>query len=307
MPLQRSPTKAMQNETINNSNLCTTESRSNPDLNITTRNSKRRRLSGEEMEDQFKMFKEEIKEMISGLTTNQNARLDALEKHIKEVKSQNTSIQKSNQDIESSVQFMSDQLKALETKIDNLEREKKNVDIKLSALESRIEIAEQNMLKYNIEVRNIPKKKGETREDLQVIFNKICKTLQIDLLQSDVRDIHRLPSKYESKTSAISIELQNMSSKAKLLASAKSYNLKHTGNPLNSAHLGFEGAKYNIFVCEQLTGKAKRLLFLAKDVARTEGYNFCWTSNGTIFLRKNAGDKYIVVKSEDQLNLLKSK
>ncbi|KOB51939.1 Uncharacterized protein OBRU01_26845, partial [Operophtera brumata] len=55
----------------------------------------------------------------------------------------------------------------------------------------------------------------------------------------------------------------------------KKYNQHHINDRLNTAAIGLQGKKNPIYVSDFLTPKARRLYFLARDVARSNGYRFC--------------------------------
>lgn len=83
--------------------------------------------------------------------------------------------------------------------------------------------------------------------------------------------------------------------------------MKYKTEQLNSAHLGLDGPKTEIYISEHLTPSVSRLYFLAREFRKTMGYEFCWTSNGLVYLRKKQGDPHILVKSEVQLHQLRNK
>ncbi|KAL4710608.1 hypothetical protein ACJJTC_003244 [Scirpophaga incertulas] len=79
---------------------------------------------------------------------------------------------------------------------------------------------------------------------------------------------------------------------------------------LRAKHLGWRKQEETpIFVSEHLTGKAARLYFLARDLAKNKLYKFCWTSLGRVYVRKNEekDSPYIQITSEHQIqDLLKN-
>ncbi|CAH2093521.1 unnamed protein product [Euphydryas editha] len=56
-----------------------------------------------------------------------------------------------------------------------------------------------------------------------------------------------------------------------------------------------------------LTAKGARLYFLARDLAKSQNYKFCWTSYGRIYVRKNENSPVIVIKNENHVNSLMQK
>ncbi|KAG7309289.1 hypothetical protein JYU34_005230 [Plutella xylostella] len=92
-----------------------------------------------------------------------------------------------------------------------------------------------------------------------------------------------------------------------MLKGIKSFNIKNSKNKLNASHLGLKDNSTPVFTAEYLTPKANRLYFLARDLVRTDLYQFCWTSQGRIFVRKSEGTPAILIKNEEQVTQLRNK
>lgn len=64
------------------------------------------------------------------------------------------------------------------------------------------------------------------------------------------------------------------------------------------------GQERKIYIIERLT-KGNRLLFReARRKANEADYKYCWTKNGSIYIRKRTGDPGIRIRSYDDLSLL---
>lgn len=273
--------------------------------NITQR-SKRRRFSDEDMSTQLDDFKTELINMVQNLIVSQNKKLEVLENHMKEVKSINFSIQTTNNDIEKATKFLSTQISSVEVKINKLETDSKQIGMYMATLEEKIDEIDKRSIKTCIEIRNIPKINKEHKSNLYDNMQSLLKTLQLPIEQSSLRDAYRMPSKSDKKNSTVIVEFTNTLLKAQFLTAAKKYNRDNATNQLAISHLGFEGVNQPIYISEHLTHKTRRLLFLARDFAKSYEYNYCWTTNGNVYLKKREGMAYILMKSEHQLNELKT-
>lgn len=304
------------------SSLQTTPSRSESDVqklcqeeglspeHITQRGNKRRRpmKDGSYMdrfEDKFLGLKNDIKsdlkDLINELISSQNTRMDKFEEHILEIKSQYSSIEATNQEIEKSMTAVSDQLISLETKIASLEIERNSMARKLVTLEERLDNIDRNCIKTCIEVRNVPKCQKETKSTLYTLVQSLSKQLEANIQPADIRDVSRLPSRKESKTSNITIEFTNTLQKSNFLLAAKQFNINHSTDKINSTHLGLNGPKTPIYIAEQLTPLTKKLFYEARNFAKLNRFAFCWTSNGRVMLKKTVDGQYIIIKNEQQL------
>ncbi|KAG7307842.1 hypothetical protein JYU34_006445 [Plutella xylostella] len=317
MPLNRTPPSipTLSNTDCISENLC----QSDPNLSLTSDHSvlseqitqriKRKRSTKQydTTSDNLTGFKNEIKDFIKDLISNQNARLDRFENHIMEIKSQYTKIEDSNSSIEKSMNHMSDQLTSLENNISALEKERSNMVSQISLIEEKMENFERNLLKTSIEIRNVPKlSQGarETKEQLYALARSLSTILNVELKGSDIRDVMRYPSKKEAKSSTISIEFSNTLLKTRILQASKEYNKRNPSDKLNSSLLGLNSDKVPIYVAEKLSANSNRLFYMARSFTKSNNYLFCWTSEGRILIKKDTNSTYIVVKSESQLETI---
>ena len=269
-----------------------------PQSNVTKRcNSKRARVEDGDG-NSFELFREEIKDLLADWFSQQNLRLGTLEKKLSEINKHYSGIKSSNNGIEKSLEDISAQMKDLDRKMDMLEGERNYTRAKIAELEERSESLERFVRKTSVEIRGVPKRKKEKKEELLSMVSSLIKTTGLEYSPYDIRDIYRLPSKENATTSTIVTEFSSNFFKDKFLSSVKQYNSAQRGRQLNTSHLGIDGPEATLFVSEHLTSKAKRLHFLARDFARSEQFQFCWITNGRIFLRKKEGDKYTVVRNE---------
>lgn len=316
--MYKTPTKSTPHETTPSRSesdiqkLCEEEGlslNSSPEY-ITQRGNKRlRRMKDgsymDRFEDKFLGLKNDIKsdlkDMINELISSQNSRMDKFEEHILEIKSHYTNIEATNQEIEKSMTAITNQLVSLEAKIANLEIERSTMAKKLITLEEKLDNIDRNCIKTCIEVRNVPKCQKETKSSLYTLIQNLSKQLEANIQLSDIRDVSRLPSKKESKTSNITIEFTNTLQKSNFLLAAKQFNTNHSADKVNSTHLGFDGPKTPIYIAEQLTPLTKKLFYAARNFAKLNGFAFCWTSNGRVMLKKTVDGQYIIIKNEQQL------
>ncbi|CAH2216335.1 jg23165, partial [Pararge aegeria aegeria] len=160
----------------------------------------------------------------------------------------------------------------------------------------------------NFEIKNVPKKVNETKEDLIEMVNCLSKSVGTSIAVSDIKDIYRVRGKREDiSNTPIVVETSSAIFKTDLLKMCKNYNVKHKSK-LCAKHLGFRTSEDTpIFVSEQLTPKGARLYFLARELVRTKAYRFCWTAYGKVFVRKDENSPIITIKNETQISYLLKK
>lgn len=270
------------------------EHEAEPSLAVTTK-AKRRRLADPSQDSKL--------DQILSLITNQDARLSALEGHIKDLKAQSTTIQSSNSEIIKSIDNVTQQISLMQGKIDFLESKRQVMSEDLAKLEEKVERVERCTLKTSIEIRQVPKTPKESKDHLYTCLKTLSSSIDLPFEKALVRDIFRLPSKTTDTKSTVVVEFVSTLAKLNFLHLAKK---KNQLTRLSSKDLGIAGDQGPIFISEHLTAKARRLHYLAREVAKSCQYAFCWTANGQVFLRKDEGGPHIIVKTETQLDNIKN-
>lgn len=291
-----------------------------PSKGSLTRRDKRRRLSVDDDTDAratggednaITALANEMRDLFESLKSDQNSRLDALDKRITNFENRFdmkiSAVQDSNKNVEKAVELFADQLAAIQNKMGSLESDRKELSTRIASLDEKCDILEHSLRKPCIEIRNVPKRPKERKEDLYNSLFGLIKSLNTSLELADVRDVYRIPVRTSKDCSTIIVELCNTLAKGKILHAAKRHNSVNRDNQINSSHLGIDGLRTTIYLSEYLSYKNKKLHYLARELAKSEHYAYCWTSSGRVYLRKRDGDPYILVRSEEQLKELATK
>ncbi|CAG5039190.1 unnamed protein product [Parnassius apollo] len=282
---------------------------SNPELasNITQRENKRRRTSDADSETEIVSTDaiNELKTMLETFVNIQNTRLDNIEKKLALVTNQNVIIQQTNSEIEKSINFVSDRIDNLQKDVSNIEKDRKALESQINTINTKFDALEKYIRKTSIEIRNVPKIRGENRETLFKYAHTLITNLNVSMEQKNLRDVYRLPSKADATSSTIVAELGSSLHRSQVIDAVKRYTKDNPKDSLNCNHMGIMNVKSSIYVSEHLTTKSKRLYFLARDIAKTMGYSYYWTSNDNVYLRRKEGDPHILIRNESQLSELK--
>lgn len=258
----------------------------------------RKRRRSDELKNELIDFKKDIKELISSFMSASEKERNCLQKDISDIKTKIQEVQRTNTDIEKSIDFLSKQFDDVITKVDSLEQECCNNRMHIQTLQDKIDFLERSSLKSVIELRNIPGKEKENVNDLNSIVVNTGKVLKLEIEPAEIRDVLRLPGKPGS-TRTILAEFTTVSTKHKYLQAARSFNLKRSiEEKLNTGHLGIAGNRTPVFISEHLTSNNRKLFHQARDFAKLHSFKFCWTSNGRIFLRKDETANQKMIKSE---------
>lgn len=245
-------------------------------------------------------LKEEMMNMFSALMASQNLEFQKNANTLKE-------IQKTNESIENSMTFLAAQNKEFQEKIERLEGQVREDRIYISVLEDKIEDMQKDRRKANLEIKNVPRKTSEAKDDLIDMVISLSNNVGCQMVKSDIKDIYRIRGKKDDfQNTPIIVETASTLLKTDVLKMCKAFNKKHKSK-LCAKHLGIRLSEDTpIFVSEQLTAKASRLYFLARDLVKSQSYKFCWTAYGKVYLRKEENSRIILIKSESQIQQLRT-
>lgn len=252
----------------------------------------------DDLKSDFNDFKQEIKNMIGSL-------FSAQQKQLQEICSIQKDIQQSNTNIENSVAYLASQNEELQKKVAALEGRALEDRKYITILENRLEDLQRASRKASFEIKNVPKQNKETKEDLLEMVTCLAKNISCNITLSDIKDIYRVQGKKENVSNTpIVVETISTLLKANMLKLSKAFNIQHK-TKLCAKHLGLRAAEDTpIFISEQLTAKGSRLHFLARDLAKSKAYKFCWTAYGKVYVRKDENSPIITISSEPQVQHL---
>ncbi|XP_059056171.1 uncharacterized protein LOC131850041 [Achroia grisella] len=239
--------------------------------------------------------------------------VDEFRSHLAENKTQNdkkfaslqTAIQEvitQNNDIKESISFISKQYEDMKDRVHSLESERKADHRHIQELEEKIDSLERTLYSTKIEVRNIPQKQGESKEDLCNLLMQTTDVIESPIQRQDIKDIYRTGKK--DGMLPIVVELASSIIKDSIIKKARIYNNKNTQNKLNTSHLKLKGQIKPLYISERLTPKTQHIYYLARMFAKENGFKYCWTSFGKVFLRLNDGKQHVLIRNESDLTSL---
>lgn len=226
---------------------------------------------------------------------------------------QNKEILKKINEVENSIQFLSnkyDELKLMYEKMtdENSSLKKINTHMtnKLDELKndnnnmhSTINDIKQDSLKTNIVIFGVPPLNDNN--SLQHTFDQILNKLDISKEEMQVDDIYQ--KKTNTEQSPIFVKFRMLQDKINFKQAAK------TTIQLNKRHLytndiGFKNNNKITFV-DQLTDVNQKLLREAKTL-RAHGYQYIWTSTGKIFAKRDDTTNPTIIKTLHSIESLKT-
>lgn len=260
-------------------------------------NTKKRRMNDTDNLTYISL-KEDMKEIMNNLFSKQ-------EQELKKISLSQSEIKRTIENFEKSVSFLTAQNEEFKKKIGYLEGQVKEDRKYIVTLEDKLEELQKDRRKSSFEISNVPRKNSESKNDLVEMVLHLSNTVNCKLENTDIKDIYRVRQKSrDTANTKIIVETTSTLQKAELLKMCKSFNIRHK-TKLHAKHLGFHTLEETpIYISEHLTPKASRLYFLARDLARSKRYKFCWSSFGKVYLRSDENSAIINIRSESQIQSL---
>lgn len=239
---------------------------------------------------------EEIRSVLRASAEHSDSKLESIQTAMCVLTTQNTEILQS-------IAFMSQQYDDMVIKIKNLESDRKLDRCHIKQLEEKVENLERMLCSTRVEIRNIPRKLGESKEDLYKIVTDTATVLELPVQRHEVKDIFRTGKK--DVISSIVVDFVSVTTKENIIKKVRQFNNNNKQNKLNTTHLKIEGSKKPIYISEKLTPKNQHLYYLARNFAKDNDYKYCWISYGKVFLRQDDGKKLTLVNNEEDINSLR--
>lgn len=306
MPLQRSPMKLHGKEnslkSFNSDPLLnqSTSNNENNDNSLSGRRNTKRKI--ENSPEKSYPILSELQHMFDKFEGRQNAKIEQMITNINHVKTQ-------NEELQQSIEFISKKYDEFVTQIDDLRQENLSYKKRITDLESKMEGMERNQRACTMEVKNIPPQPSENPEMLCTIVKSIGDTIGYSINDSEISEVYRQRTKQGSNGHLI-VHLKSIILKDQFIIKCRQFNRESGMNKrpkLNTSHINLPmipNPHLPIYIDESLTGKTRRLRFLAKEFAIRNGYYGAWTAYGKVYLRKTEKSPTIRIDDEEDLQKL---
>lgn len=236
---------------------------------ITFRNKRKHDL---EYTTELNTLREDIISSLRTLRQKQEEKFNVLQNNLVEIKAQNS-------DLHSTIQSMSSLYDDLMVKVVQLEKIRKHDLEYIKTLEDRVESLERGTKSSSLEIRNVPKKPGETKSDLINIVKTIGIFVNTQIQAHDIRDVYRLSTKNPQTNGPITAEFTSIITKEIFLTNIKKHNKDNINNRLNTSHINMD-SNLPIYISESLTTKARKLFYQAREFTKANDYAYRWISPG---------------------------
>lgn len=211
-------------------------------------------------------------------------------------------------EIKASIQFMHENFEELKRKTEDVAKRLNALETKqsiaskklicLDELEVKMDTIEQQARMTNIEISNMPERRGE---NLLMLMENIASMVNVPMSKQDIVSIHRVPHATTDNTRPknVIVKFGSRLLRDNMLSAIR---LK---KDIDSVKLGISGPKHNIYANEHLTLKNKSLFRETREAARKCGYRFVWVKHGTILVRAKETSPVFAVRSKADLSKIK--
>lgn len=188
--------------------------------------------------------------------------------------------------------------------IDNLTEE--NIELRnlnhvlttrIGKVEYTMDCFEQKTLNRNLIISGIPEKENE---NLKSIITKMCSAININAIDTDIKNIERLKTHSENSgmPKSVIIEFNNIRVRDEMLKKKK--------EKLSTSNIMHDIVKNSsddrpIYITEEITKYRRYLFKIARDIKREKRIEFAWVKNGELFVKKNKDSKAVKIKFQEQL------
>lgn len=306
MSLQRSPVKKVSSD----NELCGKSERSSlEDLSF-----KRKRKHDDILLEAFQSLSIEIRETINNFKIEMNLSLQDLKNDINSLKESTThfkaeigtiksnyeKLKQENVNMIETLDYNSMQMKELENKNDEMQCEYKKVLCNIEEIRNQnrllkleINSNDQRERLLNLEFIGIPEYNGEV---LMKYILQIGKKIGVNLAEEDIIHINRVTPKVkqQGRPRVVVAKFKTRLSKDQILSFSRK-------TRVSTKDLNILGEGKPIYINEHLTLFNKQLLKQCKEIAKIKQYQFIWTKNCRIFVRKNDVSAVFQIRTEEDL------
>lgn len=188
-------------------------------------------------------------------------------------------------------------IKNLERKNIELTNKNTNLEIRVGAMEQRIQELEQEKLGTCVEISNVS---AETNEEVSEIVNRIA--LKLVKNKVGIKKTQRLHGR-KDQTPKILVELDDEQIKDKWIEAAK--NSKTT---ISDIHPSEKDNHLLVYIREAMTKYNKQLFWNAKQELKVnKNFKYVWFKKGVIRARRDENEKVYIIRNMADLRTLAEK
>lgn len=265
----------------------------NTDLNVTKRT--KRRFNDSSITDDLTLS--DLMKKIDEIKKQQDTKFASIESSM-------IALTSLNSEMKNTIIHLSEKYDDVLSDLKILQQENNYFKGHIQDLEKKLDQYERNARSSAVEFRNIPISESENIGNFVEVTKKIGAVINSPIQDSDIRDVSRIKLK-DKQAGPIIVNFTSTIKRENFLKAARSYNKMNREKRLSTASLNLDGPAKPVYVAESLTASARRLYYVARMFAKNHHYQYCWTSFGKVYVKRNANDPRVRVSCENDIENLK--
>lgn len=252
---------------------------------------------------------ETVKTSISAELTKISCMMNDMNVSLQKLSSENTVIRESLSEmqtrvtvLEESALFSSDQVNELKNCVDVIEKKVSDaclVTDKVTALQTKLDMMEQQARECNIEISNLPERRNES---LLSLVEQLGTVIKVPIPMAQVTSVHRVPhaTSNNNRPKNVIVKLASRILRDNVVAASRLMKGRLTSNQLS-----IQGTVHNIYVNEHLTLRNKLLFRSVREEAKKNSYKYVWVKHGVILVRKSDTSPIQAIRNEQEISKIK--
>ncbi|XP_022192421.2 uncharacterized protein LOC111050412 [Nilaparvata lugens] len=194
------------------------------------------------------------------------------------------------------------ELSAFKSNVKTLTEENAILKSANSQLKSELYSLQEYTRRDNLIITGIPETGSESVYD---IFNKVSSTINSQLTSEDISTAHRLPTKNKAKIKPFVVKFLRRQDKESWLTNFKNVSSKDRANHgISTKSIDNMYPDGKVFAHQHLPAHILDRLKVVRAVAFQKGYKYVWARQEKIYVRKDATQQAILIRSKEDLNTL---
>ncbi|XP_077977428.1 uncharacterized protein LOC144432989 [Glandiceps talaboti] len=206
-------------------------------------------------------------------------------------------------ELQTSVEYISNFFDVYQKRMEEIQIENKNLKEQLevvsgnmSTTQKELQDLQQYSRRNNLEIHGVPE---HPDEDTDTIVKKVAEASGVNISKYDIDISHRLATKThnENKPTPIIVKFTRRTVRNAI------YNGKRNIKNKTSKDMNIDNDTQNcIYINESLTPSNRQLFNKVNEKKKALRWNYIWTYNGTIYVRRCQGDPAIKISSVQDIN-----
>lgn len=221
----------------------------------------------------------------------------ALESRVASVENLCVQLQSENAELKQLVTHLQVELSGLKDQLTNLSRTQAAADTGVTI--------EQQDLNENIIIRGVEIKDDTPESELIAVYNGLRTHLGIvDTPEFDpvsIGIIPTIPGKQQSSSRPLQVKLSSTASKRQFLQ------IRRAKKNIFPSDIGInQTSNRPVLITEHLSRSNQELLYRARSLRGRDNYNFVWSCNGQILIRRKENTKVVRIIDSEHVNRLRT-